>query len=289
MIDTSRAHLRMNLVPDARVFAFTAAVCVMAVVLFGILPAWRTSRAAIRTGRLLGPSAGRYTSARSISGRMLVVAQVALSLPLVAAAGLFGTTLHNLRDVNTGFDHAHLVSFALSPRQAGFDATRTRQLYSDVTARLELLPGVNAVATSTKPPLARGFHQLIAVDGLLPNVDNEPSAGVAAVSAGYFRVTGAEIVRGRGFSDTDADAGQKVVVINEAAAEAWFPGRDAIGQRLASAGRSEVGIARSWVSFGMASTMIFATQRRSTCTRHAGRMTPRGSHCSCARPAIRRG
>ena len=232
MIDTSRAPLSMNLVPDARVFAFTATVCVLAVVLFGMLPAWRTSRAAIRAGRSLGRSSTRYTSARSISGRLLVVAQVALSLPLVASAGLFSATLRNLRDVDTGFDRDHLVSFVLNPRQAGFDTARTRQLYGDVTARLEALPGVRAVATSTKPPLARGFHQLIALGGPSPNVADQPSAGVAAVSSGYFRVTGSAIVRGRGFSEADDAAAQKVVVINEGAAKAWFPDRDPVGERL---------------------------------------------------------
>ena len=230
MIDTSRAPLSMSLVPDTRVFAYTAAVCVLAVVLFGILPAWRTSRAAM--ARSLAPAAGRYTSARSISGRLLVVAQVALSLPLVAGAALFGATLHNLRDVDTGFERDHLVSFVLTPRQAGFDTLRARQVYDDVTAQLETLPGVIAVATSTKPPLGRGFHQLIALDGTSPNVDDQPSAGVAAVSSGYFRLTGSAIVRGRGFSDADDAAVQKVVVINEGAAKAWFPDRDAIGQRL---------------------------------------------------------
>jgi predicted permease len=249
MIETSRASVTVNLLPDARVFAFTATVCVLAVVLFGILPAWKTSRAASRSARSLAGSAGRYTSVRSIAGRLLVVAQVALSLPLVAAAALFGATLHNLRAVDTGFDRDHLVSLVLNPRQAGFDTVRTRRLYSDVTARLEGLPGVNTVATSTKPPLARGFHRLIAVGGVAPNADDQPSAGAAAVSTAYFRATGSEIVRGRGFNDADAD-GQNVVVINEGAAKAWFPGRDAIGQRLGfgrperSRDREIVGIVR---------------------------------------------
>lgn len=232
MIHTSRASLSVNLLPDARVFAFTAAVCILAVVLFGILPAWRTSRAASLTARSLARPAGHYAPARSISGRVLVVAQVALSLPLVAVAALFGATLRNLRGVDTGFDRDHLVSFVLNPRQAGLDTAQTRQLYSDVIARLQALPGVNAVATSTKPPLARGFHRLIAVDGLSPNADDQPSAGAAAVSAAYFRVTGSEILRGRGFNDADGAVGQNVVVINEGAAKAWFPGRDPIGQRL---------------------------------------------------------
>ena len=276
MIDTSRATLSMNLVPDARVFAFTATVCVLAVVLFGILPAWRTSRAAM--ARSLAPSAGRYTSARSISGRLLVVAQVALSLPLVAAAGLFSATLRNLRDVDTGFERDHLVSFVLNPRQAGFDTARTRQLYRDVTARLEALPGVTAVATSTKPPLGRGFHQLIAVDGTVPNVDDQPSAGVAAVSSGYFRVTGSPIVRGRGFTDADDAAAQKVVVINEGAAKAWFPDRDAIGQRLGfgrpdrSRDREIVGIVRDGKYDSLRETApinVYSPRRQNDTTRIA--------------------
>lgn len=234
MTSSSHAAPIVNLVPDARTFAFTAIVCVLSVVLFGILPAWTTSRAA--TARSLTRSAGRYASARSISGRLLVMAQVALALPLVAAAALFGATLHNLRDVDTGFDRDHLVSFVLAPRQAGFDTARTRQLYDKVTTRLEALPGVIGVATSTKPPLGRGFHRLIAVDGMSPNVDDQPSAGAAAVSAGYFRVTGSAIVRGKGFSDADANVGGKVVVINEGAAKAWFPNRDPIGQRLGFGG-----------------------------------------------------
>jgi predicted permease len=278
MIDTSRASLSMNLVPDTRVFAFTATVCVLAVVLFGILPAWRTSRAAIRTGRSLARSAGRYTSGRSVSGRLLVVAQVALSLPLVAAAGLFSATLRNLRDVDTGFERDHLVSFVLNPRQAGFDTVRTRQLYRDVTARLEDLPGVTAVATSTKPPLGRGFHQLIAVDGTAPNVDDQPSAGVAAVSSGYFRVTGSPIVRGRGFTDADDAAAQRVVVINEGAAKAWFPDRDAIGQRLGfgrpdrSRDREIVGVVRDGKYDNLRETApinVYSPRRQNDTTRMA--------------------
>jgi predicted permease len=234
MIGTSGDPSNVNLLPDARMLAFTASVCIVAVLLFGVVPAWRTSRPALDRG-FARPTA-RHTSPRPMSARVLVVSQVALSLPLVAAAALFGATLHNLRAVDNGFDRDHLLSFVLTPRQAGFDTARARRMYEDVTARLVALPGVQSVATCTKPPLGRGFHQLISVAGFTPNAGEHLSAGVATVSADYFQVTGWAIVRGRGFADADDRAAPKAAVINEAAARAWFPDRDPIGQRLGFGG-----------------------------------------------------
>jgi predicted permease len=232
MLGTTGDPMSVNLLPDARVLVFTASVSVVAVLLFGVAPAWRTSRSTLDDAR---PTA-RYTSPQSMSARVLVVSQVALSLPLAAAAALLGTTLYNLRAVDNGFDGAHLLSFVLTPRQAGLDTARARLMYDAVIARLAALPGVQSVATSSKPPLGRGFHQLVSVDGLSPTAGENLSAGITTVSAGYFHVTGWPMIRGKEFTDADDGTAPKVAVINEAAARAWFPDRESVGQRLGFGG-----------------------------------------------------
>jgi predicted permease len=230
MMVTSALPVTLNLSPNPRMLAFTAAASLLSAVLFGLIPAIHTSK--VQLSPALAQKTDRGMGARLTLGKLLVIAQVALSLVLLMGAGLFGTDLWNMRHVDAGFDRDHVLLFSLNPRPAGYTSQRAAALYSDLVERLRRLPAVISVGLSSKRPLARGYHQLVSVQGYQPRPGEQMSPGVTDVNPDFFRTMGTSLVRGRVFSDRDTAQAPKVAIINESVARAWFAGRDPIGARL---------------------------------------------------------
>src|SRR5262249_51535147 len=132
-----------------RVLAFTLAVSLLTGVLFGLVPAWRSTGVNLATTLKQGR---RTTGVVSRLSKAVVVVQVALSLLLLLGAGLFIRTLYNLQHVALGFNQENLLTFRLQPQQAGYRNERLLQLYHQLCARLDGLPGVRS-ATFERVPL----------------------------------------------------------------------------------------------------------------------------------------
>jgi predicted permease len=234
-LDTSGTRGLRYLDPDA--FAIGAGTLALGMggalltgLVFGLLPAWVSSRATPGAGLRSTRAVGR----RDDAGRsVLVSAQLAMTLVLLAGAGLMGSSFARLANVRTGFEHDDVLTLSY---ERGADASDDEQhgFMADVLARLEVLPSVERASAATCPPLAgrceiAGLRQ---VDDQPPRDYSEMSGVLAyAVSDAYFETIGTPLVEGRTFDRADAD-GPPVVLVNETAASEMFAGGSAIGHRL---------------------------------------------------------
>jgi predicted permease len=217
--------LAIDVAPDVRVLAFTCAVSLATVVLFGLAPAYAGARPQIKTGGWLA----------LMLPRALVVAQVGLSLLLVAGAGLFLQTLNNLRSVDLGFPAEGILQTAITPQQAGYTREQFPDVYRRVLDRVRDTPGLQSVSMSSS-----GFRTgtsrtcCIAIRGHIPEPGEEREVQTMSVTAAYFETMGLPIVRGRAFSASDLAEGpaQKAAIVNETMARRFFGGRPAVGERF---------------------------------------------------------
>jgi putative ABC transport system permease protein len=200
---------------DGRILAFTVALTALTGVAFGIGPALAATRVDIA-----GPmrSSSRRTGDRRFRlGGALVVGQVALSLILLIAAGLFARTLIALGRTDLGFEPDNVVIAAVDPSLQGYEGFEVRDFYRRLVDRVAALPGVASVSLATSLPAGGGDSLSYVIEGVQAP-DGGQYLGVTAVGPGYFETMGIALVRGRGFTPTDDADGEPVVVINESAA-----------------------------------------------------------------------
>jgi predicted permease len=172
---------------------------------------------------------------RSLLSKSLLVLQVAVSLVLLIAAGLFLRTLQNLRNVDVGFDTRNLVVFGVNPLLNQYDDARTVALYQQLIERLSALPGVRSTALANIPLLANSVNSTtIVVQGRTYAAGQRESINRLVISSGFFTTMGMPIRIGRGLTDRDDQKAPSVVVINETLARRYFPNENPIGQRFGS-------------------------------------------------------
>ena len=227
-----RAAVILDLSPDLRVLAFTAAVSIAAGVLFSSGPAIRASRADLRSPDTSSLPRTWHRSGEPGAGRALVIIQVALSVVSLAGAGLFVRTLQNLNRHEREIDVERVIVAPLEPRGSGQRnrpavAEKLDRTYRDLLARIAAVPGVRSASLARTSPLGQhtlGFLVVPAAGGEQMRVDS------TIVYPGYFRTMGLPIVRGRDFNEDDLrpDAAPAVLV-NERFVREFLPGRDALG------------------------------------------------------------
>jgi predicted permease len=164
--------------------------------------------------------------------KVLVTAQIALATLLLFGAGLFARSLSNLMQVDPGFRTEKVMTFVVSPRQAGYDLQRGTQFYSDLVGRIRQLPGVTAVAGAAPGPLTgsnRGSN--LTVQGYTPPPNEEAGSGVHSVTPGWFSALGIRFLAGRDFTEADRAGGPKVAIVNDAFAKKYCEG-NAVGRRM---------------------------------------------------------
>ena len=226
---------RVTLRPSPTLLAFTAAVTLGSTLLFGVLPAWRATRAAVMTP--LRDAAKRGGSAWSLD-RGLVVVQVSLALVLLCAATLFVATLRNLQELDGGYRTTKVLLAYVDTRGSSFERSGITPVYQGVLARLSALPGVTQAAASTTLPVFGGMRSMnqISVAGYTPQPDEQMMTSNAAVTPGYFATTGVGLRTGREFDSHDLAAGEPVTIVNVAFVKRFFGGRDPLGGTVSIAG-----------------------------------------------------
>ncbi len=214
---------------DLFVLGFTLMVSLAAALLFGLIPAWRSTRAnpmaSLKERSALGTT-------RLRTGRVLVTMQVALSMLLLVGAGLFARTLVNLRDIDAGFNTEHLLVFNLDAAKAGYEGRRRVGFYEQVRNSLAALPGVTAV-TSSNNPLLGGYVNSrggIAIPGS-PS-DEKISALELEVGPQFLSAMGIDLLAGRDFTAADNETSAEAIIVNNAFAEKVFPGQNPAGRLL---------------------------------------------------------
>jgi predicted permease len=209
---------------DRYVLLFAGGISVVTAILFGLGPALRASRAA------LGSSVKSiHLQRRGLLRRTLVVVQVALSLALLVVAGQFLQTLHNLRQVDVGFDTANLLVFRIDPVVPGSDAPRMFQALEDVKTAVGQVPGVRSVTMSVMPVLAQAeWTAMVGIDSGTP----ARSVHVQGVGLGFFQTLGIPFRAGRDLLAGDREGAPRVAIVNEAMVKQLFPDGSPIGRQF---------------------------------------------------------
>ena len=217
---------------DTRVMAFAFAAMVVSGLLFALPPAFRTSRVDLVTALKLGTPGSGDGRSRLRSG--LVVAQLALSLVLLIAAGLFVRTLQALYAIDPGFHTRQVLVATVDPGLQGYDEARMTRLFEELQARVRAVPGVERVAMGFIVPLGGGGWdtRVYPFDAKPTPDDPGLKSDINAVFPGYFETLGMRLVSGRDFTSTDRPGSPAVAVINETIAEQLWPGGNAVGQRF---------------------------------------------------------
>jgi predicted permease len=237
--------------PDLRVFLFTAGVCVLTGVLFGLIPALRSRGVAVALTLKSGSQNGQSANAGWNWGKLLVTGQVAVSLLVLFVAGLLVHSLQNIRNVDLGYNREHLLVVSTDPLAAGYNLTRTTGFANQLAEQISGLPGVLAV-TSSKNGLFSGSESgnSIKVEGYTSKNDADLQAAFDEVSPNYFHGVGIPMLLGRDIGLQDTETSPRVAVINETMAKFYFGKANPIGRKfivedMGSKGPVEiVGVAR---------------------------------------------
>jgi predicted permease len=223
---------------NGRVLAFAAAIALLAALLFSITPAVHLSLSRLHQGTRAGLAEGsRGSSANTWRrvGSKLIVLELATAMVLLVGAGLLGKSLYRLLRVEIGFDADRLVALQVSSPQSSYtNDAQIIALERQIIDRIASLPGVKSVGLSTDIPITSwGDTTWFRVVGR-PWHGEHNDTPERDVSSAYFTTIGAKLLRGRYFTETEGASKPRVVIINRALANQYFPGEDAIGKQISA-------------------------------------------------------
>lgn len=213
-----------------RVLVFTFLTMALTGFLFGIIPAWRASGLDLASTL---KERNRFNLSRSRLTRALVIGQVALSLILLFGAGLAIRTVRNLQKTQLGFNPENVLQFSLNPDAGGYKKERLETFYDALVARTAALPNVKS-ASFGRVPLVAAFtweEQLI-LPGENEKTSGERSTFIQMAHENYLGTMQIPLIRGRNFTPADTEKSQPVAIISESFAKRYFPGKEALGQRI---------------------------------------------------------
>jgi len=219
--------------PDLRVFIFTAAVCLLTGLLFGLIPALRSRRVAAALTLKSGSQNGSSANAGWNWGKLLVTGQVAVSLLVLFVAGLLVHSLQNIRNVDLGYNREHLLVVSTDPLAAGYNNARIASFANQLAEQIGSLPGVRAV-TSSKNGLFSGSESgnTIKVEGYTSKKEADLVAAFDEVAPNYFHGVGIPMLLGRDIGLQDTETSPRVAVINETMAKFYFGTANPIGRKF---------------------------------------------------------
>lgn len=228
MISRGRSPIVLDVAPNARTLAFAAAATIVTAALCGVLPALGATRA-VQSGLKL--SASGADRMRSIWGRTMVAAQVALLVVLLTSAGLFTRSLQKLRAIDAGFqqDQVLVVNLSTGPT---FSRERRRALHADLYARLGSLPGVRSVSMSMDTPPAGELSMCTGIEVPGRQVAPEDAPCHNFVGPRFFETMGIPVLAGRDFEAGDDERAQQRVIISESVARRYWGDADPIGRQM---------------------------------------------------------
>ena len=221
---------------DWRVLLFSLAVSLAAGAIFGLAPALQATRPNVST--VLKATAAQGGAVKTRLRSVLVVAQIAISLVVLIAAGLVVRTLQQLQTMNPGFDPQNGLSMSFDLGLQGYDDARGGQFYHQLKERLQTLPGVESAAITSYIPLSLNYNSRnIYVEGKpAERGENVPSSMNASAGPEYFRTMKTPILHGREFTEQDQEKSEPVAVVNEAFVKRMMPelqnSADAVGKRF---------------------------------------------------------
>jgi predicted permease len=221
---------------DYRTLYFTAGLCLLTAIIFGLIPALQTTRSEVLSA-LKDDSAGQSHS-RSRLRAALIVAQVVVSVVLLISAGLFIRSLQKAQSADPGFRTQNLLIADLNIGLQGYDKNRGQRYYHQLIDRLGALPGIQSATMANAIPLAAGTQQRdVSIDGFEAPPDANLSIDYNIVAPKYFETLSIPLLKGRDFTEQDNEGTPGVIIINEAMAKRFWPNQNPLGRRLRVEGR----------------------------------------------------
>jgi predicted permease len=235
-LPTGDAPLIISATPDWRILLFNLGVSVATGIVFGLVPALQSTRPQL--AGTLKDQVGSIVGGTSVGLRkVLVSAQVTLSLLLLIGAGLFIRSLKNLKDLDPGFHTANLVGFAVDPPMNGYKPERSLDFYRQLRDNLNALPGVASSALAVIPVLTGDeWDSSMAVEGFQNKPSEPPDPHMQFISPDYFKTMNVPILLGRDFRMTDGRGAPKVCIVNERFARQFFKDGLAVGRHIGMGG-----------------------------------------------------
>lgn len=236
--------LRLQVQPDLRVLMFSLALTLLTVLLFGLAPAYRALRATLAPGL-------HRTARTALLSRAVIVTQVALSLVLLAGAGLFLRTLQNLHSIQLGFNKENVLIFAIDPTRNGVRDQQLVNFYEALRARLRGIPGVRSVSASNETLMSGWYSSSMVVMNGESGAAGQPiSMRFLRVTPDFFETMGIPLSAGRAILESDTAAAPSVAVMSEAAAHRVVPSGSPLGRSFQWSGKwrgkdvTVIGVAR---------------------------------------------
>jgi predicted permease len=227
--------ISLEMRPDRTVLFAALVISILSGVIFGILPAWRSSSEApvAVLKEDTGSASGSVRKARLTSG--LVVAQISLSLLLLICAGLFIRSFMSAQQINPGFNSHNVLLASYDLFTAGYSDASGAEFDRQLVAKLESLPGIQSVSLSSRVPLGLGGGSTsVKPEGYVPQANESMETQDAIITPNYFKTMQIPIVKGRDFTLQDTMTSQRVVIVSETFVNRYWPNQEALGKRLNS-------------------------------------------------------
>lgn len=220
---------------DPGVLIFTLSVSLITGILLGLVPAWRASH--LNTNEALKESvvSGGESVSKLRVRSILLITEIAACFMLLVGSGLLLRSLQSLLNVDPGFNPRNFFSAGLNlPARRYSKPNQILDFFSTVQARVSALPGVRAAGFSSAQPFGADRRSVITAEGHEPQTTTTggPLPQICTITPGYFQAAGIPLLRGRDFSPTDASANRRIVIINRAFAEYFWPGQSAFGKHV---------------------------------------------------------
>jgi predicted permease len=231
IIGSGRERIELQARPDFVVLLFTAAIALLTGILFGLAPAWQTFRSAPISFLRESARAGETRGGR-LFGKSLVVAQVALSVALLSAAGLFVGHLSQLQHLDLGFQRDHVLLVNLNTAGSGYDGERLSRANQELLGRLEAIPGVRSATLCGYFPMAGvGAMRPATVEGYQAKPGERRFLSQNWVAPHYFATFGIPLLMGRDFSFEDQGR-PRVAIVNQTLVRYFFGNGNPIGRHI---------------------------------------------------------
>jgi len=232
LLSTTGVQVFLDVAIDARMLAFTAGVAILTGLLSGIAPAWR--------GTLVRPQTAMKANSRGVIegskfglSKMLVMAQVALSLMLVVGAALMLSTFFKLASVDAGFDREHVLLVGVDLRSANYPQERRQAGFQTMLERVRALPGVRSASVSDKTPIGTGvWDSELVIDGYTAKSHQDVTVNFNRVGPRYFETMGTPFAAGRDFNEHDTLQSPTVAIVNQTFVKRYLGSSNPIGARF---------------------------------------------------------
>ena len=230
LLSSGSQHINLQLHMDARVLGFTASVCLVSGILFGLAPALRATRTDLLSA--LKQSVSGASGRKLTASKVLVAGQVALCLLLLVSAGLLLRTMGRLQEVDLGFNRQNLLLFTVRPGLNGYKGPQLDEYYLEMQRRMQRIPGVQSVTFSDRNAIGSGAS--ITVGEIPGYVEAGKRADIYrhVVGPGYFETLGIPVLLGRALGPQDTHTSPLVVVVNQKFVDKYMHGDNPVGHEI---------------------------------------------------------